>query len=125
LFEIGDDFSGDAAVKIDAGWCVGCVSAALLDRHGFPLLPGRPPLWGLDAARPERGALATEGRGGGGGSPGLAGRLRLKAGDTPGAGTALAQECRGALQGPRVSRNVAAGWQLGIQAIDVQSDPTI
>jgi hypothetical protein len=68
-------------------------------------------VWGLDAARPERGALATEGRGGGGGSPDLAGRLRPKAGDTPGAGIALAPQCRGALQGPRVSRPLAVHRQ--------------
>src|SRR5271166_5212473 len=67
------------------------------------LLPGRPPVWGLDAARKERGASATEGRGGGGGSPGLQ-APSPKAGDTAGAGTALAVQCRGALQGPRISR---------------------
>ena len=68
-------------------------------------------MWGLDAARPERGASATEGRGGRGVSPGLAGRLRPKAGDTPGAGIALAPQCRGALQSPRVSRPLAAQRQ--------------
>ena len=60
-------------------------------------------MWGLDAARRERGASATEGRGGGGGSPGLQ-VLSPKAGDTPAAGKALVLKCRGALQGPRISR---------------------
>jgi hypothetical protein len=45
----------------------------------------------------------------------LAGRLRPKAGDTPGAGKALAPEGRGALQGPRVSRPLAVGRQRDIQ----------
>ena len=70
---------------------------------GIPLSLGRPPGWGLDAARKERGASATEGRGGGGGSPGLQ-ASSPKAGDTAGAGIALAPQCRGALQGPRISR---------------------
>ena len=59
---------------------------------------------GLDAARPERGASAAEGRDAGGGSPGLAGRERSeqpKAGDTRVAGEALAPQRWGALQGPR------------------------
>ena len=71
-------------------------------------------MWGLDAARKERGASATEGRGGGGGSPGLQ-APSPKAGDTAGAGKALAPQCRGALQGPRVSRPrrpSAAGKQV-------------
>jgi hypothetical protein len=51
------------------------------------------------------GPWQRRGATGEGGSPGLAGRLRPKAGDTPGAGIALAPQWRGALQGPSVSRH--------------------
>lgn len=67
---------------------------------------------GLDAARAERGASAAEGRDGGGGSPGLAGREqseRPKAGDTPIAGKALAPKRRGARQGSRRLRPNTGG----------------
>lgn len=85
------------------GVVAGRAGAARFRRHGNSPSLGRLPMWGLDAARRERGASATEGRGGGGGSPGLQ-APSPKAGDTAGAGEALAPQWRGALQGPRVSR---------------------
>src|ERR1700722_15452251 len=70
----------------------------------------------FNAARPEHGASAAEGRDAGGGSPGLAGRERSeqpKAGDTSVAGEALAPQCRGALQGSRCSMRSAANGKGG------------
>lgn len=43
--------------------------------HASGAHQGRPPVWGLDVALPERGALAAEGRDAEGGSPGLLGRV--------------------------------------------------
>ena len=77
LFEIGDDLSGDAAVKIAAGWCVGAASSALrcFVVMGIPLLPGRPPRVG-----PRCGPAGARGLGNGGARRGrgiarLAGRF--------------------------------------------------
>src|SRR5208337_3876251 len=62
----------------------------------------RPPLRGLDASRPERGASVAEGRGGKGGSPVL--QLLGEKRGNPAEGKALALKRRGALQGRMVER---------------------
>ena len=116
LFEIGDDFSGDAAVKIAAGWCVGAARRRCdVRRHG-----NSPLCWGgrrFGASMRPGGARGL----GNGGARRRRGIARLagpspKAGDTAGAGKALAPKCRGALQGPRVSRPLAVRSAAGKSA---------
>jgi hypothetical protein len=62
----------------------GLVAGEIADDNDRLLLLLKPRGWGLDSDRLRSEASAAAGRDGGGGSPGLAGRLRPKAGDTAG-----------------------------------------
>jgi hypothetical protein len=73
------------------------------------LKAGGPPQRGLDAARPERRALAAAGRAAEGDHPGCRERQRPKPGDTAARAKALAPKRRGALQGP-LEIEARSGW---------------